>query len=134
MDPAADPDGDRFTNLHEFTVHSDPSKPSADAGAIARVLSVNGDEVLTLVFPVLTGTVFSGMTSLAATASSGVTCTIEGSDDPAGWLLDIDEVTPAVTTGLLTLPAAWEYRTFRTPGAVNTYNSDFLRIKLQTAP
>lgn len=131
--PAADPDGDGWANILEFGVNGNPASRSLTAAVAGRIATLGGEPAFTITVPVRSGAVFSGAAALAATAD-GVTFVIEGSDAADAWTLDVDEVTPALSAGLPSLPDGWEYRTFRTPGSVNTDAADFMRVKVQAAP
>ena len=59
---------------------------------------------------------------------------IQGSTNLSAWTLDVDEVTPALGTGLPALDSGWEYRTFRVPGPVTAEVKAFLRAVIDPAP
>jgi len=138
----ADPDRDGIPNIVEFAFDGNPKSGANSRKIVGKIVSLSGQQVLTLTLPVRKGTsaTFTGTTSLAA-VRDGVSYRIEGSDQLAAWNLDVDEITGTsatmIRTGLNLPPlstADWEYRTFRSPGAVAGDPRDFLRAWADVAP
>lgn len=130
--PTADPDGDGSSNLLEFALHGDPADPSNNGFVKTAVEDTNGDTLreLTLTIAVRNeeGTpVFTGSPSPSARVD-GISYTIEGSQSLAAPFADTPVTETALPTGLLTLPAGWEYRRFRLD---SSGNKGFLRLKLE---
>jgi autotransporter-associated beta strand protein len=134
--PTGDPDGDGRSNLVEFAFDGNPLSGVNEGKIVGKIAPVGGSNALTLTLPIRVGATFSGATELVSSATDGVTYTIQGSDNLVTWPLDIDEVTgPDADAIKATMPAlssgAWTYRTFRTPDAVNTDATDYIRAKAE---
>jgi fibronectin-binding autotransporter adhesin len=139
-DKNLDPDKDGRNNLAEFAFNGDPLSGS-DNGKVF-VLTEDSDfdvetanKELLLTVAVRTGTTtFSGTPSPTATqAADGITYSIEGSLDLAGFLTTVNVVPTPVTTDLPPAGAGYEYRTFSLEGSNGLPGKGFLRAKV-TAP
>lgn len=131
---SADPDQDGLNNLAEFALDGDPTNPSSNGKMVVAISSVGAGNALTYTFPIRTGAIADpgdpANGELALLAGS-MKYSVQGSDDLQAWILDISEVTPAVSAGLPALNTGWEYRTFRTPGFVDDGDvKDFFRITI----
>ncbi len=138
-DPAkgADPDKDGRNNIGEFAFNGDPLSGS-DNGKI-YVLTEDSDfggdpssaKELILTVAVRTGTAgFAGSPSpTAIQAADGLTYSIEGSLDLAGFLTTVNVVSPIIN-GLPVDPGAgYEYRSFSLDGSNGLTSKGFLRAK-----
>ena len=130
-----DPDGDGKPNFLEFALNSNPTsgKGSGEDKTNGVVATIAGQPVQTFTLPVRTGATFTGATELSG-SRDGVRYRIQGSTNLSAWTLDVDEVTPALGTGLPALDSGWEYRTFRVPGPVTAEVKAFLRAVIDPAP
>jgi hypothetical protein len=130
---AANPDGDRFTNLEEFAHGSDPADPASfprlTGGMVIDPLS--GLRHFSLTVPLRQGAVFSGIMVPEATLD-GIRYRVRGTSDLSGTLVPVE----AITTGPLApaLPAGYEYRRFRLVDPVATRPAAFLRSEVEEAP
>jgi autotransporter-associated beta strand protein len=140
-DPAqdADPDKDGRNNLAEFAFNGDPLS-GADNGKFFGLTADsdfdgNTDKELILTVAVRTGTpAFTGSPSPASVNSAdGITYSIEGSVDLAGFPTTVNVVPTAVTTGLPAAGAGYEYRSFSLNGSNGLSDKGFLRAKV-TSP
>ena len=131
------PDNDGLNNLGEFAFNGNPLSGS-DNGKIF-VLNEDSDadslKELILTVAVRSGTpAFSGSPSPTATqAADGITYTIEGSLDLAGFPTIVGVVTTPVITGLPPAGAGYEYRSFSLSGSNGLPGKGFLRAKV-TSP
>ena len=127
--PADDPDKDGISNLAEFAFDDEPLSGAASGKIAAKIETISGSPYLTLTLPVRDGAVFSGPGDLVSAPVAGVTYTIQGSTDLAGFAsMDLVEVTPALTAGLPSpLSTGWSYRTFRTPDPTGSLSRQFIR-------
>ncbi|WP_353568289.1 beta strand repeat-containing protein [Haloferula sargassicola] len=127
----ADPDGDGQSNLVEFALGGVPN----DGSDNAKVYSIKADSdadgdataELLMTIAVRSGTpAFAGSPSPTAT-QDGVVYTVQGSQDLATFG---ETVVPAsaVTAGLPTVPAGYEYRTFSLSGSNGLPSRGFLRV------
>ena len=139
-DPAkdADPDNDNRDNLAEFAFNGDPLD-GADNGKVF-VLTEDSDfdpdaaRELILTIAVRSGTpAFTGSPLSAAHPSDGITYSIEGSLDLAGFLATVNVVPTPVASGLPAAGAGYEYRSFTLGGSNNLIDKGFLRAKV-TSP
>ncbi len=141
-DPAqdADPDKDGRNNLGEFAFNGNPLSGS-DNGKVFMFtedsdFDGNTDKELILTVAVLSpGTpAFTGSPSPSANnATDGVTYSIEGSLNLAGFSATVNVVPTAVTTGLPAAGAGYEYRSFSLNGSNGLTGKGFLRAKV-TSP
>jgi autotransporter-associated beta strand protein len=126
--PGADPDGDGVGNFNEFALAGDPTDGANDGLTRFGIESVSGTNHLTFTFASRTGAVFSG-TAPAVGSKDGVDYTVRASTDLTGYSLGVEEVTPAITTGLPTVPSGFEYRTFRVTDPTTSHPSAFIQVK-----
>lgn len=130
--PLADPDGDGAINLSEFAFNADPLDGSDTgylSGQTAAVPTIGNALIIT--FSTRTGATFIGN----STTLDGLTYTVLGSTDLAGFASPVTEVSPAI------VPAGWpgpgggyEYHTFRLDASTGLTDRGFLRLKVATAP
>jgi hypothetical protein len=133
------PDDDGLNNLGEFAFNGNPLSGS-DNGKVF-VLNEDSDfdvdalEELILTVAVRSGTpAFSGSPSPTATqAADGITYSIEGSLDLAGFPATVNVVPTPVTVGLPAAGAGYEYRSFSLSGSNGLPGKGFLRAKV-TSP
>jgi hypothetical protein len=134
-----DPDGDGSNNLSEFAFNGNPLSGS-DNGKVYMLTEdsdADGDATkeLILTVAVRTGTAtFTGSpTPSAAQAADGITYSIEGSLDLAGFPTAVTVVPTPVTTGLPAAGVGYEYRSFSLDGSNGLTGKGFIRAKV-TAP
>jgi autotransporter-associated beta strand protein len=133
------PDNDGLNNLGEFAFNGNPLSGS-DNGKVF-VLTEDSDfdvdslKELILTVAVRSGTpAFSGSPSPTGTqASDGITYTIEGSLDLAGFPTTVDVVPTPITVGLPAAGTGYEYRSFSLSGSNGLSGKGFLRAKV-TSP
>jgi autotransporter-associated beta strand protein len=131
------PDDDGLNNLGEFAFNGNPLSGS-DNGKVF-VLNEDSDadslKQLILTVAVRSGTpAFSGSPSPTATqAADGITYSIEGSLDLAGFPATVNVVPTPVTVGLPPAGAGYEYRSFSLSGSNGLPGKGFLRAKV-TSP
>ena len=111
---AADPDGDRSTNLAEFALGGNPVLSGNVPAAYASVAAINGYNSLTYTFLVRNGAVVSYDGNDALLKVDGITYHIQGSRDLIGFNVRVD-ITP-VRPGPVAAPAGYQYITFFIPG------------------
>jgi len=93
------------------------------------VQDVAGSPALTLTILTRSGTSFGvGTTGPRTAIKDGVTYTIQGSQNLSAWNGDISEVTPAITAGMASAPAGYEYHTFKAAGPFASTAKDFIRV------
>jgi hypothetical protein len=133
------PDNDGSNNLAEFAFNGNPLSGS-DSGKVfflAEDSDFDGDALkeLILTVAVRSGTAaFSGSPSpTAAQMADGITYTIEGSLDLAGFPTTVNVVPTPVTTGLPAAGSGYEYRSFSLNGSNGLAGKGFLRAKV-TSP
>ena len=141
-DPAkdADPDNDGRNNLGEFAFNGDPLSGSDNGKVFA--LTEDSDFVgdpsnakeLILTVAVRSGTpVFTGSPLSAIHVSDGITYSIEGSLDLAGFPTAVNVVPTPLTIDLPAAGEGYEYRSFSLDGSNGLTGKGFLRAKV-TSP
>jgi hypothetical protein len=130
----ADPDGDGLSNFGEFAFSGNPGSGS-DAGIIHSAIdNISGTNHLTLTFACRSGVSFSGAGPLTGSVD-GVDYTVRGSLDLSAFTLGLDEVTPAIVTGLPDpAPDGYEYRTFRVTAAQSANPKAFMQSVANPTP
>jgi autotransporter-associated beta strand protein len=130
--PLADPDGDGTVNLSEFAFNGNPLDGSDHGfltGQTAAVPTIGNALILT--FATRAGATFVGN----STTLDGLTYTVLGSTDLAGFASPVTEVSPAIIPAGWPAPAAgYEYHTFRLNASTGLTAKGFLRLKIATAP
>ncbi len=130
---AADPDGDGQSNAVEFALGGAPNSGANNAKTYSLIAdgSVDGDtlneSLMTIAVRAATPA-FTGSPSPTAT-KDGFTYTIEGSTTLGSFPVTVTPVADVIT-GLPTVPAGYEYRTFSLDGTNNLPNKGFLRVKV----
>ena len=132
---SGDADGDGTPNLAEFAFRGDPLD-GADNGIVTRFVTDSSDAgsarelVLTLAIRRGNPATFAG--SPLQLQAGGVTYTVEGSTDLAGFGAAVSEVDP-VTAGLPDLSADpdYEYRSFRLDASDGLTGKGFLRARVE---
>lgn len=131
----ADPDHDGLNNLQEFALNGDPRSPAANARVRSAVSLLGEEYALTLTLPVRAGASFDGPGDLVSDVVDGLTYKIQGSTDLADFLsINVEEVSPALTSGLTDPDEGWEYRTFRLSDDTITAPRGFLRAVITESP
>lgn len=131
--PAADPDNDGYNNAAEFALGGIPNSAS-DRPRIYTIIAdgsvdLDTNKELLLTIAVRAGTpVFAGTPSPTA-LKDGYNYTIQGSTDLITFTTSVTPVAPVIT-GLPTVPAGYEYRTFSLDGSNNLPTKGFLRVKI----
>jgi autotransporter-associated beta strand protein len=139
-DPAkdADPDKDGRNNLGEFAFNGAPLS-GTDNGKVfvlAEDSDFDGDAAkeLLLTVAVRSGTpVFAGSPLSATHVSDGITYSIEGSLDLAGFPTAVNVVPTPLAIGLPAAGDSYEYRSFSLGGSNGLTGKGFLRAKV-TSP
>ncbi len=129
--PLADPDGDGAVNLSEFAFNGNPLDPS-DIGRLAsQTAGVPAlGNALILTFATRAGTSFTGNSA----THDGLTYTVLGSTDLAGFASPVTEASPAIVPAHLPAPGTgYEYHTFRLNASTGLTGKGFLRVKIATA-
>jgi hypothetical protein len=124
--PEANPDGDNLSNFGEFAFAGDPGSGSNNGLLRSGLESVGISNHMTLTFACRAGAAFTGSGPATATVD-GVTYAIRASTDLASFTVPVDEVSPAITTGLPAVPTGYEYRTFRITGPQSANPKAFLQ-------
>lgn len=129
---SADPDGDGIINFGEFALDANPVTGTRSGKVVSKITTIGPDSFSTLTIPVLIGAIANPADLPGGELGliKGVTkYTIQASSDLSAWTLDVSEVTPALSSGLPSLGAAYEYRTFRINTPVSGSTKGFLRVK-----
>lgn len=129
----ADSDQDGFTNFAEFALDGNPASGTLTNKIAAKITTIGGDGTMTLTLPILTGaTADPGDPEGGALGlvSGGVKYSVEASADLVAWSLSVSEVTPVLTTGMPTLSAGYQYRSFRIANPVAGNPVGYLRVKI----
>jgi alpha-N-arabinofuranosidase len=128
-----DPDHDGVGNLMEFALGGDPLGAADQGKSLAAMRENAGSQALTFTIAVRASVTFApGSDNTREATVDDITYRIEASQDLSIWNKAVFEVTPAITTGLPSVPAGYEYHTF-TVGPVSSTPADFIRVKV-TAP
>lgn len=132
--PGSDPDEDGKTNNFEFATDDNPTSAASSGKVVGKVADIGGDNALTLTLPVRGTPLFSpdGPTGsgMGSDPVDGLIYRIQGAAD---LLFEgdneslVDEVVPALDSGLPALNSGWSYRSFRTDGTTATDATDFIR-------
>jgi hypothetical protein len=130
----ADPDGDGVSNFGEFAFSGNPGSGS-DAGIIRSAIDdISGTKHLTLTFACRSGPSFTGA-GPALASQDGVDYTVRASLDLSTFAVGLDEVTPAIATGLPDpAPDGYEYRTFRVTTAQSANPKAFMQAIAAPTP
>lgn len=129
-----DPDGDGVNNLAEFAFSGNPGDGSNNGLKRFGIEDVGGTNHLTYTFACRSGATFAG-TAPAIASVDGVDYSVRASLDLSDFTLAVDEVSPAITTGLPAAPAGYTYRTFRVTDSQSTNPKAFIQVKTSpTAP
>jgi len=130
--PAADPDGDGMSNLFEFAFDGDPTSSSSTGLVYNSVQSIGGEDVYTFTIAVRSGASFSSEEGSPTASIDGITYTVEATDDIPSWGTEpMEEVLPAITSGLATPDAGWEYHTFRAVATPAEKSQMFIRARVE---
>lgn len=129
-----DPDGDGVNNLAEFAFSGNPGDGSNNGLKRFGIEDVGGTNHLTYTFACRSGATFAG-TAPAIASVDGVDYSVRASLDLSAFTLAVDEVSPAITTGLPAAPVGYTYRTFRVTDPQSTNPKAFIQVKTSpTAP
>ncbi len=131
----ADPNGDGDPNYKHFAFDENPLTGASDGKFAVEIAEDGGQDYLTLTFPTVRFTSFSGAPPKAA--KTGLIYTIRADEDLAGDDLIAVEVSPALSAGLPALSDTdgsgtdWEYNTFRLPDPVSALDMGFLWVEVE---
>lgn len=67
-------------------------------------------------------------------SKDGVDYSVRASLDLSVFTLAVDEVSPAITTGLPTVPSGYTYRTFRVTAPKTANPKAFIQVKTSPTP
>lgn len=126
--PGADPDGDGVNNLAEFAFAGDPTDGANNGIFRFGIDNVGGTDHLTYTFACRDGATFTGGAPANA-SKDGVDYSVRASLDLSVFNLGVDEVSPAIVTGLATAPTGYSYRTFRVVDPKATHPQAFIQVK-----
>ncbi|GAA5125300.1 autotransporter-associated beta strand repeat-containing protein [Luteolibacter yonseiensis] len=134
-DPGDDPDRDGSSNILEFALGGVPNsgsqRPQVYHIEADGSVDVGTNKELLMTIAVRSATpAFSSSTSPTAT-KDGVTYTIQGSTDLAGFGIGVTPVNVVAPAGNLIPPLGYEYRTFSLNGSDSLPNKGFLRVKVE---
>jgi hypothetical protein len=135
----ADPDKDGADNLTEFAFDGHPANGNENGQIHVFAADSNfdgdSDKELILTAAIRNGTAAfgDGAPSSAASAADGITYSIQGSTNLAGFTTPVNAVTTAITTGLPALNPGYSYRSFSLSGSNGLPSKGFLRAAV-TAP
>lgn len=132
-DPDDDPDGDGVNNLAEFAFSGDPGDGSNNGLQRSAIDNISGTDHLTYTFACRSADPFTG-TAPATVSKDGVDYSVRASLDLSAFTLAVDEVSPAITTGLPTVPSGYTYRTFRVTDARTANPKAFIQVKTSPTP
>ena len=131
--PEADPDNDGVSNLAEFALAGNPGNGTNTGLKRSAIDNISGTDYLTYTFACRTGASFS-LTSPALASKDGVDYAVRASTDLSTFTFGVDEVSPAITTGLPAVPADYTYRTFRVTSPKNSQPKAFIQVKTSPTP
>lgn len=137
-----DPDLDGRTNLSEYAFAGNPLSPMSDGNIVSKLVTLNGQQVLTLTLPIRTTATFAGGTGEEASTGSleGVFYRIQGSTDLTNWTQNVNQITDptelATVQGTIAttkpLETGWTYRSFYVVNSNPTQNAKmFIRGKAE---
>jgi autotransporter-associated beta strand protein len=135
----ADPDKDGVDNLTEFAFDGHPAsgKENGQIHVFAADSASDGDSdkelILTAAIRSGTAAFASGAPSTAASVADGITYSIQGSVNLAGFTTSVTALPVAITTGLPALNPGYSYRSFSLSGSNGLPGKGFLRAAV-TAP
>jgi len=137
-----DPDKDGRENTLEFALDDDPNNASTSGKVVSSVTNINGDDRLTLTFPVRANAVFSAAAPdqkvMESAPVDGLIYRVESSNNlvfgDASSATLVEEVTPALSAGLPALNSGWTYRTFSISINPADTSANFMRIAVEQAP
>jgi arylsulfatase A-like enzyme len=139
LDRDADPDADLDTNFGEFAFGSNAFDSGSQVRTFGAVSDTAGDmdldRELLLTVAIRVGAVFSstGMGPLEANID-GVSYQVRGSVDLQSYEEMVEEVFPAMESGLPPVARGWSYRTFRLTSTNGLSGSGFLQAVADEAP
>ena len=131
--PSADADSDGMSNLGEFAFGGDPNDATNDGITRSGVDSFSGIDHLAITLACRTGATFAGAGPMTSTID-GISYSIRASGDLTNFATALEEVTPAVTAGLPTLPTGYAYKTFRMTAARSSATKAFIQAVATEAP
>ncbi|MGC4016014.1 MAG: autotransporter-associated beta strand repeat-containing protein [Luteolibacter sp.] len=129
---SADPDGDGVSNLFEFAFDGDPTSAASTGLVFNSIQTVGGESVFTFTIAVRSGASFSSEEGSPTAAIDGITYTVEAGEDVASWGTEpLEEISPALTSGLATPDSGWEYHTFRAVATPAEKLQIFIRARVE---
>ena len=131
--PSADADSDGMSNLGEFAFGGDPNDATNDGITRSGVDSFSGIDHLAITLACRAGATFAGAGPMTSTID-GISYSIRASGDLTNFATALEEVTPAVTAGLPTLPTGYAYKTFRMTAARSSATKAFIQAVATEAP
>jgi hypothetical protein len=137
-----DPDQDGLNNLVEFALDDDPGSSSPSGKVATRIASVNGQNVLTLTFPVRFANESydtpGGEFLMIGLANPSLHYKAQATDNLTSFGLDVERVTgedaAAIQAGLPILSPGWTYTTCRSAGPVIANPRTFMRLDISEGP
>ncbi len=129
----ADPDNDGVNNLAEFAFSGNPGDGANNGLKRTAIDNISGTDYLTYTFACRTGAIFT-LTSPALASQDGVDYGVRASTDLNAFTFGVDEVSPAITTGLPAAPTGYGYRTFRVTAPRTSQSKAFIQVKTSPTP
>jgi hypothetical protein len=131
--PSADADSDGMSNLGEFAFGGDPNDATNDGITRSGVESFSGSDHLAITLACRSGATFAGTGPITSTID-GITYSIRASSDLTTFATALEEVTPAVTAGLPTVPTGYTYKTFRMTAPRGSATKAFIQAVAAETP
>ncbi len=131
--PEADSDNDGVSNLAEFAFSGNPGNGTDTGLKRSAIDNISGTDYLTYTFACRTGASFT-LTSPALASQDGVDYAVRASTDLSTFTFGVDEVSPAITTGLPAVPTGYTYRTFRVTSPKTSQPKAFIQVKTSPTP
>ena len=136
-----DDDADGGSNLLEFATDSNPAGGGSKARVFGKVVTLHGDEILTLTVAVRNAAAFTANGANQKTTKDQMVYTVEATNDLATWnsvivteLNPADSATVRAGLNLPTLDAGWEWHTFRAGTTTVLDGRNFVRLSVAVAP
>ncbi|WOO39336.1 beta strand repeat-containing protein [Rubellicoccus peritrichatus] len=127
-----DSDNDFIPNIHEFAFDLDVSNYNTLSDILfTSFTEISNQDYYTVTFATRSPATFAG-TSNPTAEVDGISYTLQGSSNLADFTnIDFTEITPAVTSGLPTLSAEYEYHTFRVTS--DSIGTAFIRLNVEAS-
>lgn len=126
--PTADADGDQSDNFGEFAFGAAAFDPARGVRALGGLRDTDGDGFgeMVVTLPFRTGASFSGPGPLDASTDE-ILYQVRGTTDLETFDAPVEEVFPALESGLPPLGAGWRYHSFRLPASNGLTGRGFLQ-------